>query len=92
MKEVYSCNTLWEIEDMLDQARVFVNGLDNRPASMCAYMTCIDFEALVTFLNNHFDQYSKEVWKECCSYWLHISYLSPIPAILSHFITRTRLS
>ena len=86
--------TIFEIEDKMHAMSppIFFNGLNNRPASMMAYMTCLDFIALETFLKKEFDLYPREIWERCCQFWEGHGYLSPTSSILASYITRSRLS
>jgi hypothetical protein len=83
-------STILEIEDSLQEAGVFVNGIEGRNASMMAYMTCIEFNTLEQWLRENFAKYDVAVWLECLEYWTHFSYLSPIPKLLVGYIKRTR--
>lgn len=84
----YAESSIFEIEDILHAKYVFVNGLDDRHASMMAYMTCIDYNALKECLNEIFQDYSLETWQKCCEYWEYMGYLSPIPVLLAREIAR----
>lgn len=78
----------WEMEELLQDAGVFRNGIDDRPAHMDSYMTVIDF---VIFEKTWFeikDKFTKEEWLDSAEYWLSMGYLSPTIKLLSRLITR----
>lgn len=57
-----------EIEDYLQENKVFVNGITGRTCHSDSYMTIVEFKALDQALSD--SKFSKERWAESVEYWL----------------------
>lgn len=65
-----------DVEQYLQDAKVYRNGLTDRVCHMDSYMTVIDFPSLDKALKEC--PFSKEEMLSCCEEWDYFSYLSPI--------------
>ena len=76
-----------EIEQVLEDADVFTNGISGKSCNMDSYMTVIDFPKLIKAI----DSITEEVdWAGVCEYWISQSYLSPILLLLGATVKRMK--
>lgn len=77
---------IMKCEDHFNEHSVFMAGFapkDNpRKSSMMAYGTIIDFAQLDIAWEKIKDDYSPDLWREMCKYWIFQHYLSPIPVLM----------
>lgn len=78
----------WDMEQLLQDAGVFRNGINDRPSHMDSYMTVIDFVLFEKTWTEIKDQFTKEEWLDACEYWLGNNYLSPMQGLLARVIKR----
>jgi hypothetical protein len=83
-------DNILDIEDALQEAGVFYNGLrgEDSHSHMDSYMTCINYKVLEDVWNKIKDKYVKEEWLRIAKYWNHNAYLSPNCYMLACFICR----
>lgn len=75
-----------EIEDYLQEAGCFVNGLNDRPAHMDSYMTVLEYPKLNKALDS--PPFTKEELLEAADNMIYFGYLSPIAALTGKIIKR----
>ena len=78
----------FEMEDLFQEAGVFVNGLTDRPAHMDSYMTVLDFTVFEKTWLEIKDKFTKEEWLDSSEYWISMSYICPMASLLGKTITR----
>lgn len=83
----YNIESVWEIEDELQNARVFCNGFDHsKTAHMDSYMTCVDYFALGAYLKDN--PFPVEQWKRACYEWSNNVNYSPPARLVSFAVQR----
>lgn len=82
---------VFEIENHLQEAGVFISGISGKTADMYAYMTIINFEKLVEISPSLKKAFSQEDWKTACDYWEHSRTLSPVVRLLLSWVKSTFL-
>lgn len=80
--------TSWDIEQELDDRNCFVNGLTDKPASLGAYLTVLDYKALKKAIVEIRDKFTTDQWLEAVDYWNSQSYLAPTFKLLSNEVKR----
>lgn len=75
-----------EIEDILQNDNVFLNGISGRPSHMDSYMTIIDYVVLEKSLDKII--LTTDQWNEMIIYWEGNSYLSPNASQLASYMKR----
>ena len=78
----------FEMEDLFQEAGVFVNGLTDRPAHMDSYMTVLDFTVFEKTWLEIKDKFTKEEWLDSSEYWISMAYICPMANLLGKTITR----
>lgn len=78
----------WEMEDLFQDANVFINAIRGTRAHMDSYNTIMDFEAFEKAWAEIKNQFTREEWIEACDYWLEQGYLSPMAGLLARTIQR----
>ena len=74
MKE-YSWDTIMGVEDALQDAKVFVSGINGRTCHSDSYMTVVDFAALDTWMRAR--AFDKPTLEYCINYWLTNENMQP---------------
>ena len=77
---------LWDIEQYLQNKKVFENSWDGETAHMDSYMTVINFEKLEAALVK--SPFSNDELLNAADEWQASSYLSPIHKLLSIYVKR----
>lgn len=77
-----------EIEDELQLAHVFYNGLRGKDHSshMDSYMSLINWEKLEEMWAKLKDRFSQEQWVEIANYWRGQGYISPNSSVLYVYV------
>ena len=78
----------WVIEDDMDNALIFTNGISGKVASREAYNTVMDFDKLDKFLDNNEGRYTLDEWEEIRIYFSDLGYLSPLNDLVAKTIKR----
>jgi len=77
---------IYEVEDALQEAMVFVSGVDGRKQHMYSYMTIMDYLALDKAWEELKDKYPREHWFEMFKIWHARAYLSPMSELLPSYL------
>lgn len=75
---------LWELEDYLQNANVFISGINGRVTHMDSYMTVMDFEAFDKAMEKV--PFTKNQLMEAAWQMNYHSYLSPMAGLASALI------
>lgn len=67
MNKTYSFDDILEVEQSLNEANVFINGISGRPAHPDSYMTIADFGSLEQWSKEK--KFSNEQLQFCIDYW-----------------------
>jgi hypothetical protein len=77
----------WQFEDEMDEAGIFVSGIDGRTTSRESYNTVMDYEKMEAFLKNK-KGFSVNEWKLLVEHFQSIAYLSPMNYLVAKEIMR----
>lgn len=87
----FTHNDWMDVEDSLQLAGVFINGMRHTPAHRDSYMTIVDFKALDAWWAEHAGKTFKvDLLLSCVEYWKRNSNVQPpsriVAAMFEHYI------
>ena len=85
----FDWSTICKLEDSLQEAHIFLNGIRGTPCHSDSYMTVVDFVALDKWMAEQ--KFEREALEFCVNYWLTNENMQPPLRLVAMTIQRKLL-